>query len=121
MKKTVNMLYVRGDSATFEKVNPSLKNYYEMLNCDLIDIVKIQFGGKAYDVICDDEALLRQPPFSFSVISKEGHPMIAGNILVCNSEDGYETSLTAEDVVRLMTSMCWTEQNAETVAALIAD
>ena len=100
MKKTVNMLYVRGDSATFEKVNPTLKNYYEMLNCDLIDIVKIQFGGKAYDVICDDEALLRQPPFSFSVISKEGYPMIAGNKWTTFQVDGHDPKWTRPQVDR---------------------
>ena len=117
----LTMLYLRASAATFETVEPSLKNYYKMLDCDLIDIVSINFNGKTYDVICDDEALLKQPPYSFSVISKEGHPMIAGNILICKSEDGYEKSLSPEDVIHLMTSICWTSQNGETIAAVIAD
>lgn len=117
----VKMLYVREDTATFEQVEPSLQNYYNLLACDYIDIVNVSFNGKSYDIICDDEALCKQPPFSFSVISKEGHPMIAGNILVCNSEDGYETSLTPEDMLNLLPSVCWTIQNGEIVAALMAD
>lgn len=117
----ITMLYVHESAADFKKVEPSLQNYYQLLNCDLIDIVSIKFNGKFYDVICDDEALLKQPPLSFSVISKEGHPMIAGNILICLSEDGYEKGLSPEDVLRLMSSVCWTVQNNETVAALIAD
>lgn len=119
--KKLTMLYLRGEAATFEKVTPSLENYYSMLNCDLIDIVRITFNGKDYDVICDDEALLKQPPYFFSVISKEGHPMIAGNILICNSKDGYETTLTPEDILRLLPAICWTEQNDEPTAAMIAD
>lgn len=118
--KKLTMLYVHNDSATFEKVSPTLETYYEMLNCRTIDIVSIPFNGKDYDVICDDEALLKEPPYSFSVISKEGHPMIAGNILICNSENGYETTLTPEDVFRLMLAICWTEQNEKPTAALIA-
>lgn len=121
MKKNLTMLYIHADSATFENVKPSLETYYKMLDCSTIDIVRITFNGKDYDVICDDEALLKQPPHSFSVISKEGYPMIAGNILICNSKDGYETTLTPEDVVRLVLSICWTEQNNETTAAIIAD
>ena len=119
--KNVVMLYVREDSATFEKVEPSLQNYYKLLNCDCIDIVNIAIGGKKFDVICDNEALLKQPPLSFSVISSEGYPMVAGNILVCNSEDGYETDLTGVDVMKLLPAICWTMQNGEMVAALIAD
>lgn len=119
--KKITMLYIRKDLATFEEVEPTLQSYYKLLGCDLIDIVSITFNGKSYDVICDDEALLKQPPLSFSVISKEGYPMIAGNILICNSEGEYETALTTEDVMRLMVKICWTEQNAEPIAALIAD
>lgn len=119
--KKITMLYINGDSATFEKVAPELDNYYKLLDCRCIDIVSIRFNGKSYDVICDDEALLKQPPHRFSIISKEGHPMIAGNVLICNSKDGYETALTAEDVIRLAMALGWTLQNGETAAAILAD
>lgn len=117
----LTMLYIHNDSASFEKVAPALETYYKMLDCETIDIVQVDFNGEPFDVICDDEALLKEPPYSFSVISKEGHPMIAGNILVCKSENGAEKGLKPADVIRLMLALGWTIQNDETVAALIAD
>ena len=119
--KNVTMLYIRGESATFEKVKPELETYYKMLDCDYIDIVSISFNGRTYDVICDDEALLKSPPHTFTVINKNGQPMIAGNVLICNTENGYEKSLTAGDIVNLLPALCWTSQNGETSAAIIAD
>lgn len=120
--KPITMLYLNGQSATFEKVNPSLERYYDMLKCDFIDIVSLKIGGQFYDIICDDEALLKQPPHYVSVISAEGHPMLIGNILVCNStENGCEATLTPSDIVNLLGSLCWTKQYDETIAALIAD
>lgn len=121
MSKTITMLHVKNDSATFKKVTPTLQRYYELIGCDYIDIVEINFGGKTYDVICDDEALLKNPPHYFSVISESGSPMIAGNILICNSKDGYETSLKNDDIIRLLSRLCWTMQNDEETAAIIAD
>lgn len=117
----LTMLYIHGDSADFEKVEPTLKNYYRLIGCDYIDIVSIYFNGKAYDVICDDEALLKEPPYSFAVISKEGHPMIAGNVLICTSEDGEEKPLSPADVINLLPALCWTVQNDKVVATIIAD
>jgi len=118
--KNLKMLYLNGDSATFESVEPTLENYYNLLNCDCIDITCIRFGGKRYDVICDDEGLLKTPSH-FSIISKEGYPMIAGNALICLSQDGQEKGLSKDDVVRLSLSLAWTTQNNRAVAVIVAD
>lgn len=36
-----------------------LDEWYRLLRCDLIDIVSRQIGGRYFDIICDDEGLLR--------------------------------------------------------------
>ena len=33
----------------------SLQDYYKLLNCDLIDIVRRRIGGRHYNIICDEE------------------------------------------------------------------
>ena len=64
--------------ATIEK---SLDGYYSALNCDCIDIATRKIGGVKYDIICDDEGLLKAHPH-VSAISSDGQPMLVGNLFV---------------------------------------
>lgn len=36
-----------------------LAEWYRLINCDLIDITTHNIGGRSYDIIADDEGLLR--------------------------------------------------------------
>ena len=82
-----------------------------------VDIININIGGKVYKVICDDEGLFKSP-LHFSVITKSIQPLIVGNVLICNSE---EKSLNISDVIHLTRALCWTSQDSEPIAALLAD
>ena len=33
----------------------TLKEYYKLIGCDIIDIVQRKIAGKYYEIICDDE------------------------------------------------------------------
>lgn len=83
----------------------SLEEYYKLLNCSCIDIVtrnimNTKYKTNTYDIICDDEALLKEGsiPSAFDLRSmKIG---LVGNLLICNyDEEGNEKSLslTKED------------------------
>ena len=77
-----------------------LNAWYEVLNCDYIDIVHITVGGERYTVVCDDEALLKENPIP-SAIGEDGVPVLYGNLFICRDKfgrDGVEcASITSDD------------------------
>lgn len=78
-----------------------LEGYYSLLNCNTIDIVQKSVGGKEFDVIVDDEGLLKDNPVA-SAFNKEGEPILFGNILFCNHDgEGNEASLSEMDIAIL--------------------
>lgn len=64
-------------------IDKSLEGYYKALNCELIDIVSRSIGGQGFDIICDDEALLKANP-RLSACNKRREPMLCGNLFVVN-------------------------------------
>ena len=66
--------------ATIEK---SLDSYYKTLNCDCIDIVSRHIGGQGFDIICDDEALLKANPRP-SAMHPDGNVALCGNLFIVN-------------------------------------
>lgn len=120
MSKPFKGLLVTKKEAKIRTINGDLNTYYDLLECDTIDITSIKFGDKFYDIICDDEGLFK-PDNHVSICSSEGSPMIVGNIIVCNhNEEGEETSLSLPDCVKLLSRVAWSEQNGEGVPVLIA-
>ena len=94
-----------------------LNEYYRYLNCRCIDMATIDVDGHAYDVVCDDEALLRQPLIPSLYVSEE--QVLFGNLVFArNNEDGESVGLEREDMIRLLNYIDrqkeslyrWTEQ-----------
>lgn len=80
----------------------NLDEYYRLLDVTCIDIVERKIGGKYYDIICDDEGLLKDDIIK-SMISSRSETMLVGNLLICNSDDeGYEQSLSDEDIKNIL-------------------
>ncbi len=78
-----------------------LDEYYRYLGCQCIDMATIDVGGHAYDVICDDEALLRQPLIPSLYISEE--QVFFGSLaFVKDDEEGESVGLDREDLIRLL-------------------
>lgn len=78
-----------------------LNEYYRYLNCRCIDMATIDVDGYAYDVVCDDEALLRQPLIPSLYVSEE--QVLFGNLaFLRNNEDGKSVGLEREDMIRLL-------------------
>ena len=78
-----------------------LEEYYRLLNCSLIDITSRKVGGVSFDIIVDDEGLLKDSPI-ISAFDPDGQPALAGNLLFCKYDgEGGETSVTQEDIDHL--------------------
>lgn len=80
------------------EVEDELQTYYDLLDCDLIDIASVKIEGKRFEVVCDDEGKLKDDP-QLSFMSAEGRYTICGNIFVCAVQsDGELRSLTESEV-----------------------
>lgn len=103
-KKTIKAYYIDPKTNTAEPrdITPELDTYYELLHCTTIDIVTRKVKGKYYDIICDDEGLLVDDPL-ISAIDDRGRGMLCGALLIVGMADdeGYETSLTDEDIAHI--------------------
>ena len=79
-----------------------LQEYYRYLNCSIVDITSRKVGGKWFDIIADDEGLLKENPI-VSALDSNNQPALVGNLLFCNydSETGEEVSLTDDDIEHL--------------------
>ena len=78
-----------------------LNEYYRYLDCHCIDMATIDVDGHAYDVVCDDEALLRYPLVPSLYISEE--QVFFGNLaFVKIDEEGESVGLDREDMIRLL-------------------
>lgn len=90
-----------GDLKTVIKavtIDKTLESYYKTLHCDLIEIPTYKFGGKSFDVICDEEGLIKGGQPVVSAIDAAGRPALVGSILVVNTNC---RSLTEADIERL--------------------
>ena len=93
-------LFINPKANEAKVVNPKgLEDYYELIGCDLIDIVTRKIGRKYYDVICDDEGLLQNDPL-ISAIDDLGQPMFVGGLIICGlvNDEGENTDLTSRDI-----------------------
>lgn len=90
-------------------VNPEgLKDYYKLLGCELVDIVNRGIKGKRYEIICDDEGLLKANP-KISGIDDMGQAMFVGNLIIAGETDdnGNLTDLSEEDLEHIQKNINW--------------
>lgn len=90
------------------KFKDELPTIYELLKCSTITIVNRDFGGKRFDVICDDEGLFKplNTP-AIATLDKHGEclEIIVGNCIIAKHDDeGYTESLTDAEIIALLTS-----------------
>lgn len=101
MKKKMLLIDVKNDDVRVVHAD-GLDDYYKLLDCSCVDIVTRRIGNKLYDIICDDEGLLVENPI-VSAVDRDNQPMLVGNLLIAGlaDEDGYLTSLTDRDILRI--------------------
>lgn len=82
----------------------NLDDLYGILNCNTIDIVVRTIGGKPFDIVCDDEGLLKENPI-VTAISEKGDYMLVGNLFICNHNKDCLASLNDDDIAHIMDNM----------------
>ena len=95
---------VEKQETRLDSTDCSLEDLHRLINCDTIDIVTREIGGKPYAIICDDNGLLDQR--TYSAISPEGAVRLVGNLVISNfDENGDLARLTGDDEKRLMRAL----------------
>lgn len=83
-------------------IEGTLEEYYKYIGCSCIDIVTRKAGDTYFDIICDDEGLLKDNP-RISAVDMQGNPMLVGNLIFTHTDDEGETvEVTDEDVATIM-------------------
>ena len=84
-----------------EKLNikDDLQTYYNLIECNSIDIVRRKIGKRHFNIVCDDEGMLTDGP-KISAISNFGEVRLVGNLVICSdlvTEDGDLVGLSDEE------------------------
>lgn len=100
-KIKVLFLDVEKEAKAFQalEIEDDYEQYLKILRIDALDIVRRNIAGKPYQIVVDDNGLLKNAPIC-SVEDHNGYPELYGNIIItglCDNE-GNLTSLTQEDI-----------------------
>ncbi len=85
------------------EIEDRLQLYYDLIECDTIDIVERKIEDRNFRIICDDEGILKLP--EISAISSQGKIRFVGNLIICSdvvTEDGELVGLTDEEVIYIL-------------------
>lgn len=80
------------------KTKADLDDLYRLIECNTIDIVTRQIGNKVFDIVVDDEGLLKEDA-KISAVDDFGEPMLFGNLLFFHNDgNGNFTELNEDDI-----------------------
>lgn len=109
------------DMLKAENIQNDLDTYYDIIGCRCIDIVNYPINGKNYDIIVDDEGLLKGAPI-VTAVDKSGHPLLVGALIITNYDgEGNETDLEPGDVTRITSAIRYTVQGDRVIPVIIID
>jgi hypothetical protein len=80
------------------EIKKDLDSYYKAMDCELIDVVKVKLGSRQYDIIVDDEGLLKND-FVITAVDPSRERYLAGNILIAKYTGKGEFGSISEDDV----------------------
>lgn len=86
---------------------PDLQFFDKKIGCDLIDIAVRKIDGKEFNIVLDEEGLLKEDPI-VSAIDGNGNPMFVGNLMFFGgetTEDGGLVGLTDAEIDHILRSV----------------
>ena len=102
----MKMLMIDVENRKVEMVEANgLKDYYKLIGCRCIDIVRRTIGDVEVEIVLDDEGFLVENP-KLSGIDVTGTPALYGNLLIASgrvTDDGELTELDQDEIEALMT------------------
>ena len=79
-----------------------LSTFYELINCDNIEVVTRKIGTRTYTIICDEEGLFKRYPI-VSMISDKPTSYLVGNLIITShTECGEFVGLSDEEIKEVM-------------------
>ena len=101
------------------EIEKSLESYYKILNCELIDIVSMKIGHRYFDIICDDEGLMKED-ITISAIYDDFTPALVGNLFIVRHDGkGNERSLTSDDILLILEHVTTIQTTEATQATVV--
>ena len=101
------------------EIEKSLESYYKILNCKLIDIVSMKIGNRYFDIICDDEGLMKED-ITISAIYDDFTPALVGNLFIVRHDGrGNERSLTSNDISMVLENVTALQSTKTTKATTV--
>ncbi len=101
----MKVVYLNVENQELPKVidiEDKLEVFYELIGCRCIDILRRKIGNKYFDIIIDDEGLLKES-YIISAVDTQFKPMLAGNLIVSKSDDeGKMIDLSEEDIKQIL-------------------
>lgn len=89
------LLNVNENKVEVIDIDDDLDAFYRALDCDWIDIVQRRIGGKLFDVMFDDEGLLKDG-HKISAINDMGKARFVGNLMFFHN-DGHGNLVGLEE------------------------
>jgi len=99
-------------------IKDELEVYYDLIQCDTIDLVTRTVGGQAYAFVVDDDGRLfnRMP----TVIADDGEVLLVGNVVILRRDGSELASLTEGDVENIVHHMVRVSENGRLRQVLVA-
>ncbi len=112
MKKMIKGVLVNPNTQEFNECEAIIYDYtswYDILDCETIDIIELKINDEWFDIILDDEGKLKEPLGLPSIViyhNDKVHDLVIGKVFIC-AHDGHgnEKSLNDEQIKKVLASV----------------
>lgn len=117
----MKVMVIGNGNAVFKEIEDKLDDYYREIGCDYIDIVSYPINGRDYEIIVDDEGLLKTDPI-VRAVGKDGKPLLVGTLIIARyDKKGRLKGLKPEDVLPLTNSIQYSIQYNKVEPIIVVD
>jgi len=85
-----------------DDIRDDIRIYYQILDCQIIDITELKIEDRTFDVICDDEGMYVKNGARPSIVDTKSNVKMVGSLIFCHGDDnGEEIGLNDGDAAIL--------------------